>query len=230
MSFFQCCTWVCLVRAWFVEACGEAQYAVSVLTTSGSIGPVSNLKWNVHHRLHTFTAPLFAQRVLWPCYLTAAAAVNILHPGETERERGRKRGVASSESEKDVGLEQRWITERTSVLGAFTAAQLWGGGEMFAERAAVWTGCQRVRGEGVRGRSCKKIWNCRAVVGGDLKGYLQARRGPRGGQRGNHWKQSKGVPRTQKINQSFSTSYVQLVWLYFFLSAFESSEAQLLSP
>lgn len=89
---------------------------------------------------------------------------------------------------------------------------------------------ERRGGEWVRGRSCKKIWNWRAVVGGDLKGYLQARRGPRGGQRGNHWKQSKGVPRTQKINQSFSTSYVQLVWLYFFLSTFESSEAQLLSP
>lgn len=89
---------------------------------------------------------------------------------------------------------------------------------------------ERRGGEWVRGRSCKKIWNCRAVVGGDLKGYLQARRGPRGRQRGNHWKQSKGVPRTQKINQSFSTSYVQLVWLYFFLSTFESSEAQLLSP
>lgn len=59
---------------------------------------------------------------------------------------------------------------------------------------------ERRGGEWVRGRSCKKIWNWRAVVGGDLKGYLQARRGPRGGQRSNHWKQSKGVPRTQKIN------------------------------
>lgn len=234
MSFFQCCTWVCLVRAWFVEACGEAQYAVSVLTTSGSIGPVSNLKWNVHHRLHTFTAPLFAQRVLWPCYLTAAAAVNILHPGETEREREREeeRGCKLGIGERrGFGAEvNNW--KNLSPGGIYSSPVVGRRGDVCWEGSSL-NGMpkgERRGGEWVRGRSCKKIWNWRAVVGGDLKGYLQARRGPRGGQRGNHWRQSKGVPRTQKINQSFSTSYVQLVWLYFFLSTFESSEAQLLSP
>lgn len=50
--------------------------------------------------------------------------------------------------------KERQITERTTVLGAFMAAEggcareRKGGGEMFAERAAVWTGCQRVRGGG----------------------------------------------------------------------------------
>lgn len=33
-----------MLGVWFVEACGEAQYAVSVLTASGSIGPVLDLK------------------------------------------------------------------------------------------------------------------------------------------------------------------------------------------
>lgn len=36
------CRRVCLLSVWFVEACGEAQYAVSVLTAPGSIGAVSD--------------------------------------------------------------------------------------------------------------------------------------------------------------------------------------------
>lgn len=36
------CPKVCLLSVWFVEPCGEAQYAVSVLTAPGSIGAVSN--------------------------------------------------------------------------------------------------------------------------------------------------------------------------------------------
>lgn len=106
---------------------------------------------------------------------------------DRERERGRKRGVASSESEKDVGLEQRWITERTSVLGAFTAAQLWGGGEMFAERAAVWTGCQRVRGEGVSGweeGAARKSGTGGQWWGGDLKGVFAGTKRTKRGAKG----------------------------------------------
>lgn len=36
------CPRVCLLSVWLVEACGEAQYAVSVLTAPGSIGAVSD--------------------------------------------------------------------------------------------------------------------------------------------------------------------------------------------
>lgn len=60
-----------------------AQYAVSVLTTCGSSGPVSDLKASARRRLHTF-APLFAQPVLRRRDPTAAAAVNISFPNERD--------------------------------------------------------------------------------------------------------------------------------------------------
>lgn len=82
----------CLVRGGVRR--GAAQYAVSVLTASGSSGPVSDLKRNAHRRLHTFAAPLFARRVLRRRDPTAAAAVNVLFPGEreTQRDGERERG------------------------------------------------------------------------------------------------------------------------------------------
>lgn len=163
------------------------------------------------------------QQQLWIFYI-------LVRPREREREeeRGCKLGIGER---RGFGAEvNNW--KNLSPGGIYSSPVVGRRGDVCWEGSSL-NGMpkgERRGGEWVRGRSCKKIWNWRAVVGGDLKGYLQARRGPRGGQRGNHWKQSKGVPRTQKINQSFSTSYVQLVWLYFFLSTFESSEAQLLSP
>lgn len=74
---------------------------------------MSDLKRNAHRRLHTFAAPLFAQRVLRRHDPTAAAAVNILFPRERETPSDGERGV----------------TERTTVLGAFTAPGSWGGEE-----------------------------------------------------------------------------------------------------
>lgn len=64
---------------------------------------------------------------MWPCDLTAAAAVNILLPGESGRESQRDRGgdrenerereFASPESEKDV-----WVWRR----GELKEPQSWG--------------------------------------------------------------------------------------------------------
>lgn len=107
---------------------------------------------------------------------------------------------------------------------------------MFAERAAVWTGCQRVKGGGewLRGRtgdggdlrSCQKIWGWR--IEGWLEGvFAEVKRvgGGWGGKGlgGNHWKQTKGVPGTQEVKQESSSSsslHVQLLLLDFFFHHF----------
>lgn len=113
------------LRVWLAEACGVAQYAVSVLTTCGSSGPVSDLKASARRRLHTF-ALLFAQPVLRRRDPTAAAAVNISFPNERETQRWRERD----------GERGGWITERTTVLGGWKVEP--GGTQIFAERGAVW--------------------------------------------------------------------------------------------
>lgn len=207
MSFLTCCAWVCLVSVWFVEACGEAQYAVSILTTFRIYRTCVEPQMK-HTPLasHVHSSSVCSESLVAVRPDRSSSCEYLTSRGEEggsqgRRERGRvhafnKSGVASFEW---VGLEGRWISERLQSWGHL---RQWGEQAVCREGSTEegmpkkWGEWMVERKTGWRGR-LKELPENLKMEGRGLFEEVFAEVKRVGLAWGNHWIETKGVPGTK---------------------------------